>query len=195
MFEFNGSVTASVSDVLGLLIFDGDVLLAYVEGDLRGKVDAVQSPISEEYLFPIMLHSNMEAGEFVNFKLLTTDGELIEFNEGVEFNNDMIVGNAITPFSLSSVNYGIASAFEVNYAYPNPFNPNTSLDYILAVDTELNVSVYDMNGRLVETLVNGKMKAGHNQIIWNASHETSGVYFIKFESKGQTSTQKVVLIK
>jgi hypothetical protein len=195
MFEFNGSVTASVSDVLELLIFDGDILLAYVEGDLRGKVDAVQSPISEEYLFPIMLHSNMEAGEFVNFKLLTTDGELIEFNEGVEFNNDMIVGNAITPFSLSSVNYGIASAFEVNYAYPNPFNPNTSLDYILAVDTELNVSVYDMNGRLVETLVNGMMKAGHNQIIWNASHETSGVYFIKFESKGQTSTQKVVLIK
>jgi hypothetical protein len=65
----------------------------------------------------------------------------------------------------------------------------------LAVDTELNVSVYDMNGRFVETLVNGTMKAGHNQIIWNASHETSGVYFIKFVSNELTLTEKVVLIK
>ena len=105
MFEFNGSVTASVSDALELSVSEGDVLLAYVDGDLRGKVDAVQSPISDEYLFPIMLHSNVEAGEFVNFTLLTAESELIEFNEGVEFNNDMIVGNAITPFPLSSVNY------------------------------------------------------------------------------------------
>jgi hypothetical protein len=195
MFEFNGSVTASISNALELSVSDGDVLLAYVDGDLRGNVIAVQSPTSEEYLFPIMLHSNIEAGEFVNFKLLTADSELIEFNEGVDFNNDMVLGNAITPFSLSSVNYGIASEFEVNHAYPNPFNPNTSIDYTLAVDTELNVSVYDMNGRFVETLVNGTMKAGHNQISWNASRETSGVYFIKFESKELTLTEKIVLIK
>jgi len=83
----------------------------------------------------------------------------------------------------------------VNHAYPNPFNPNTSIDYTLAVDTELNVSVYDMNGRFVETLVNGMMKAGHSQIIWNASHKTSGVYFIKFVSNELTLTEKVVLIK
>jgi hypothetical protein len=142
-----------------------------------------------------MLHSNVETGEFVNFTLLTADSELVSFNESVEFNNDMIVGNAITPFSLSSVNYGITSQFELNHAYPNPFNPNTAIDYTLAVDTELNVSVYDMNGRLVETLVNGTMKAGYSQVIWNASHETSGVYFIKFESNELTVTEKVVLIK
>ena len=195
MFEFNGSVTASVSDALELSVSEGDALLAYVDGDLRGKVHAVQSPISDEYLFPIMLHSNVEAGEFVNFTLLTADSELVTFNESVEFNNDMIMGNAITPFSLSSVNYGIASQFELNHAYPNPFNPNTAIDYTLAIDTELNVSVYDMNGRLVETLVNGIMKAGYNQVVWNASHETSGVYFIKFESNKLTVTEKVVLIK
>ena len=105
------------------------------------------------------------------------------------------MGNAIAPFSLSSVNYGIASQFELNHAYPNPFNPSTAIDYTLAVDTELNVSVYDMNGRLVKILVNGIMKAGFNQVIWNASHETSGVYFIRFESNELTLTEKVVLIK
>ena len=195
MFEFNGSVTASIDAKLETSISEGDVLYAYVDGELRGKVDAVQSPISEGYLFPIMLHSNVEAGELINFKLMTADSECIEFNDGVEFNNDMMVGNALTPFLLSSVNYGIATQIEVNHAYPNPFNPNTSIDFTLAVDTELNVSVYDMNGRMIETLVNGTMEAGHNQIVWNASHETSGVYFIKFESSELTLTEKVVLIK
>ena len=195
MFEFNGSVTASIGAELEVFISESDVLYAYVDGELRGKVDAVQSPVSEEYLFPIMLHSNVKAGEFVNFKLLTAESKSIEFKEGIEFTNDMMIGNALTPFSLSSVNYGIASKFEVNHAYPNPFNPNTSIDYTLAVDTELTVSVYDMNGRFIETLANGMMKAGHNQIIWNASHETSGVYFIKFTSNELTLTEKVVLIK
>ena len=162
---------------------------------MRGKVHGIQSPVSDEYLFPIMLHSNVEIGELVNFTLLKADSELLKFNESVEFNNDMIIGNAIDPFSLSSVNYGIASEFELNHAYPNPFNPNTSINYTLATDTELNVSVYDMNGRLVETLVSGIVKAGHNQVIWNAYHETSGVYFIKFESNKLTITEKVVLIK
>jgi hypothetical protein len=195
IFEFNGSVTVSVSDALKLSVTEGDILYAYVDGDLRGSVLAVKSPYSQEYLFPIMLHSNIDFGEFVNFKLLKADSELIEFNEGVEFNNDMMVGNALTPFLLSSVNYGIASRFEVSHAYPNPFNPSTVIQFTIPVEMDVNVDIVNMQGRLIETLIDKHLLEGYHNVIWNASGHASGVYFVKLNIGGEISVQKLMLMK
>ena len=194
-YEFNGSVTTLISDELGININGQSKLQAYVNGELRGVVFAIQSPLRDEFLFPIMLHSNIESGEFVEFEMVNGDNESVKFNESIVFKSDMVIGNAEVPFILTSINYGISHDFEINQAYPNPFNPSTSIDYTLSNNGQLAINVFDMNGRFIDTLSDGEMDAGHHTITWNASKQTSGVYFVKFESENHTYTQKIVLIK
>lgn len=81
-------------------------------------------------------------------------------------------------------------------AYPNPFNPTTTIRFKL-VKSQQNASlrIYDISGRLVETLLNEKLIAGEHEIKWNGGNNPSGVYFISFETGEFFSNQKIILIK
>ena len=85
--------------------------------------------------------------------------------------------------------------FVLNAAYPNPFNPSTTVSYGVISDGIVNISVYDINGRMVEELVNEYSSIDDYTIIWDASMQPSGVYFIKMISGEFMSTQKVILLK
>ena len=80
-------------------------------------------------------------------------------------------------------------------AYPNPFNPSTNLSYTVPQDGSVKLSVYDINGRLVENLVNSYQQAGSYNAVWNASNISSGVYFVRLSASSEILTQKVMLIK
>jgi flagellar hook assembly protein FlgD len=88
-----------------------------------------------------------------------------------------------------------ASQFTLNAAYPNPFNPSTSISYSLTDNNQVRVEIYNINGKLVETLVNEYQTAGLHQIMWNAAGQSSGVYFIKVTAQNLSKMQKVVYIK
>ncbi|MBT7043687.1 MAG: multicopper oxidase domain-containing protein [Candidatus Marinimicrobia bacterium] len=81
-------------------------------------------------------------------------------------------------------------------AYPNPFNPTTTIRFKL-VTSQQNASlrIYDISGRLVETLLNEKLIAGEHEIKWNGGNNPSGVYFISFETGEFFSNQKIILMK
>jgi len=85
--------------------------------------------------------------------------------------------------------------FEINLIYPNPFNPTTTIHYSLNKNTNVEVSIYDIAGRLITTLINEFQIAGYHSITWNASNFSSGIYFLKMSSEKFTITQKLVLIK
>jgi flagellar hook assembly protein FlgD len=85
--------------------------------------------------------------------------------------------------------------FEINNAYPNPFNPSTSINLHMPVMGYVNVAVYDLNGRVVETLLSGMQSEGNYNIIWNASGQSSGMYLIRAETEQQKAVQKVLLLK
>ena len=59
----------------------------------------------------------------------------------------------------------------------------------------ISIDVYDMRGRLVETLIDQNMLAGYHSITWNASSYSSGVYFIKMQAGSNIRTQKLMLVK
>ena len=92
-------------------------------------------------------------------------------------------------------------SFELNPAYPNPFNPVTAINYGLPEDAKLTLFVYDLQGRLVEELQNGLINAGYHEVKWNASAYSSGIYFIKINASNMTGrslyskTQKIMLVK
>ncbi len=78
---------------------------------------------------------------------------------------------------------------------PNPFNPSTRISYYVPTDANVSVAIYDVSGRLIERLVNERQTAGDHTVEWNASQESSGIYFCRFESHGVVETRKLVLLK
>ena len=89
----------------------------------------------------------------------------------------------------------IPSEIALGNAYPNPFNPSTSISFSIPNAMHIDVSIYDTNGRRVEQLVNGVKSAGVYEINWNADLNASGLYFIRFNAEGTIHTQKILLIK
>ena len=79
--------------------------------------------------------------------------------------------------------------------YPNPFNAETNIGYVLAEAGNVNLSVYDITGRLVETLVDGNQEAGEHIVTWNGSTVSSGVYFYKVTTSDYTATKMMNLLK
>ena len=109
----------------------------------------------------------------------------------------MIIGDGFATFSLNDIESDvmIPVSSRLANAYPNPFDPATTLDYDIAVDSNVSITVYDISGQVVEVLVDDYKFAGEYSITWNAQNYSSGVYFIGMESNGEYFTQKLMLVK
>ena len=80
-------------------------------------------------------------------------------------------------------------------SYPNPFNPRTNISLSIANAAFIKVSIYDVNGRLVDNLYDSMITPGYHQLVWQATNNASGIYFVLLESGGQIKTQKLLLMK
>ncbi len=85
-------------------------------------------------------------------------------------------------------------------ARPNPFNPNTTLQFMNPVDGRVHLGIYDVSGRLVRVLVDDEMPAGEGACAWNGMDESgrpvaSGVYFARLRGTDFSSSSKLVLLK
>jgi hypothetical protein len=96
---------------------------------------------------------------------------------------------------LSLFNGLIPEDFNLHSIYPNPFNPITSIIYGLPEHVNVQILVYDLSGKQVETLINEFQTPGYHSVNWNADNLPSGVYLIRMDSGDFTQTQKVVLVK
>ncbi len=85
--------------------------------------------------------------------------------------------------------------FKLHQNFPNPFNPITTIDYEIPQQTHVLISVYDLQGRLVETLVNRNKPAGYHSIKWDASQVSSGLYVYRIKAGSFTQIRKCVVIK
>jgi hypothetical protein len=74
--------------------------------------------------------------------------------------------------------------FSIAQNYPNPFNPSTKIAYSLASDSKVKISVYNLLGESVATLVNAAMQAGTHELTFNASGLNSGIYFYRIDAQG-----------
>ena len=89
----------------------------------------------------------------------------------------------------------VPEEFVLNNAYPNPFNPVTTLEFVIPIDGDVTIEVYSLQGRLIATLVSQNMKAGYHSVIWNADNHASGMYFVQMVSGEYLKTQKLMLVK
>lgn len=85
--------------------------------------------------------------------------------------------------------------FELLSNYPNPFNPSTKIRYSLPQSSNVTLTVFDILGNEIETLVNEDKSAGTYEVNWNATGLPSGVYFYRIRAGSFNDTKKMILIK
>ena len=85
--------------------------------------------------------------------------------------------------------------FSVLEVFPNPFNPQTSIRYQTFNDEKIVMQIFDVNGRLIDSLIDRFHVKGNHQIIWFAEQYPSGIYFIKLTTSSTTNTEKILLLK
>lgn len=96
----------------------------------------------------------------------------------------------------SEVIVGIPTQFELSQNYPNPFNPVTKINFTLPADTKVSLSVYDISGRLVSTLINNEFKqANYYSVSFSGANLSSGTYFYSIRTDNNNETKKMILIK
>ena len=80
--------------------------------------------------------------------------------------------------------------------YPNPFNSNTTIEFSVKNDLEnMELIIFDINGRKLETLFSGYMESGLKSVQWNSGQYSSGIYFVVLETKYSIESKKLVLVK
>ncbi|MBT3633615.1 MAG: T9SS type A sorting domain-containing protein [Candidatus Marinimicrobia bacterium] len=179
----------------------GDEIVAYANGDVVGAIKITDLNSSS-------LLVAWEGYENYNISLDGyTEGDNIElrlwsYAENTEKHVEMDLNNyhyGSTPLTTGNIivtdELAVPENFALSAAYPNPFNPTTTVNYRIPQDSNVKVEVYAMTGQLVTELVNQNQTAGYYQITWNAGTQPSGIYFVKLTAGNFSQIQKVMLVK
>ena len=96
---------------------------------------------------------------------------------------------------ISTQNESLPACFSLFQNFPNPFNPQTAIHYQLPVAGNVKLQIFDLTGRLIQTLVDEKNPAGEYIVSWNAENVSSGIYFYQLQTDGFTLVKKCVKLK
>ena len=102
------------------------------------------------------------------------------------------------PLDLSAEEGLIPLDFSLFLPYPNPFNSKTTIRFSVneSVSTgKTSLQIFDIHGRLVALLIDGFVHKGTHEIQWDASTQSSGIYFIALQAQGYTQTVKSIYLK
>jgi hypothetical protein len=139
------------------------------------------------------------------------DGPLVRLNIGggdlssVEINKAVLVDQDAKPLNVRILPKSEAGAarpatFSLHQNHPNPFNPETDISYSIPVDGRMALSIYNVRGQKVKTLVESNQAAGYYTVHWDGTDEqgrkvASGIYFYRLQAGERTETKKMILMK
>jgi hypothetical protein len=196
----------------------GDEIAAY-DGDVMVGSTVVEHELSSEK--PLAVIAGMDdgsgkgftKGNAVSFKVWKSSSNVeydIKSNQiGFEDNTDgsfeasqVFEPRATARISIETTAEVSAApeAFELKQNYPNPFNPSTTIRYAVPSEASVKVQIFDVTGKLVSTLVEGKQQAGIHQVEWTGSDSygnkvATGVYFYKMTAGSYVETKKMLFTK
>ncbi|NOZ07605.1 MAG: T9SS type A sorting domain-containing protein [FCB group bacterium] len=175
----------------GVLRYESDGTTAGIQLFTAGEFTITQVLLPENWQMAynddtILIYS-LSGADLGNLPLFEYSGELeITDNIIADWN-----GNRQTAL----VNMALPDGYIVGSAYPNPFNPVTTLAYSLEKDALVQIEVYNMLGKRVAVLADDYQSAGAYQLNWNADDQPSGVYLFKLKLGPVRETRKVILLK
>ncbi len=135
----------------------------------------------------------------------TISSDKVEYISGqpkevnLEFANSIVnnVNLTLTPQSVTSQEETpvVVNKFSLMQNYPNPFNPVTNISFTLPEKTNVKLTVFNVLGREIATLVSGELNAGQHSVSFDASRFSSGIYFYRLQAGSFTSTHKMTYLK
>ena len=138
----------------------------------------------------------LSAGETFDLRMwdadraIATDLHVTDIQQGaLNYETDGFVMLGVEVEPLVPVEYYLSQN------YPNPFNNITNLKYGLPAASRVSIQVYDLSGRLVETLIDKKQSAGNHFVIWDGRNASSGVYIVRMNTAEFTNVQKLILLR
>jgi len=140
-------------------------------------------------------------GDYIDLRMLSYQFVVLEVNgTSCEFALDDIFWSGGGEALKISDSNNISDRFLLNDNYPNPFNPLTIINYNIPDDGSVNITIYDMMGRIVKTLVNGSQTAGFKSVQWNATNDrnepvSAGLYLYTIQAGKFRQAKKMVLLK
>ena len=191
-----------------LIIFDqsisgGQISFSYDIGTNPVQFNERQNKEGEFYLTSNNSDKGFSTLEFARSGKLKADTVSIQVNSEQEdiaiyyqlINNKKLI---VQKGSVNVNRTNLPTQIALYPAYPNPFNPTTTLRFDLPESDRqylMSLNIYDLQGRLVETLIKGSMLAGRYSAKWHANQYASGMYFARLTYGEKTKTQKILLLK
>ena len=160
--------------------------------DIHENISDTTIGISSNSLDPLMNITSQEQAVFTYYVHASDEEYTIESDTG----SFVLSGSALWVDEELSV----PKFYAIHQNYPNPFNPVTTLRYELPEQTHVNITIYDMLGRQVKTLINHTQDAGYRSVIWNATNDygkpvSAGIYLYQIQAGEYMQTKKMVLLK
>ncbi len=156
-------------------------------------VPAMGKDNSEETNFYIL------TGEKPNFKYYDLDSGKLHYLFSEQIQNWYPNGVNIIEklyFNVITESLSIPTEIRFNPAFPNPFNPSTQLNFSINNSSNVKLTIYNLNGKIVESLIDNHLSEGDHSINWNAEFEPAGVYFAELlVNQKLISVQKLIYLK
>jgi hypothetical protein len=171
-----------------IIIYNEDVIVGarYWNGQMT-DVPAIGVDSDMQELFS----GYCEEGNKIIFKVFDSSTGILT----PMYTDDDIVWSNFKMSVISLSEKYVPSEVGLSNAYPNPFNPTTTLSLDVPFTMNVNLSIYDVRGRLVEELVNDFQETGRYSITWNADKHSSGAYMVKLVAGSSVEVQKIMLVK
>ena len=209
--DMNGDGLISVLDIIALLniILDGEgrvsdassaTMNTNIDGvsiSANGYIGAIELTLTHDLGFSLLLTDKALVADYntdgTSTKLIVVAPEDIQI---FTTSDTFIVDEVLVTNSESFIEVTeMIVEFGLSAAYPNPFNPTTTLEFSAIEADYASVKVYNLMGQVVGVLLDGIVEPNIYSLTWDANNLSSGVYMIKAESSNQVSTQKIMLLK
>jgi len=188
--DLDSKVKASINTwyhVVGL--YDGSNIEIYIDGAFDNHSTFSGTILTTN--IDLMIGQVLPNNSAYNFKGVIDDVRIYDYALSVE-DIAQLYGEISAIHSEMQI---IPEKFALSQNFPNPFNPQTTIQYQLPIAGNVKLQIFDLTGRLIQTLVDEKKQAGEYTIIWNAQNVSSGIYFYQLHTEGFTSVKKCVKLK
>ena len=169
------------------------------------KIDQIQS--YNFFSMPIDLKFSGSAGPMLVDTTIVIENN--NFSQLYEFSGfNFLVENVMldpenwilkeATYSVNEIDNILPDRVEVEKAFPNPFNSKVKLSFYINPqfgDTHVNVNIFDLRGKIVESLIDNEFIPGYHTTFWNANGKSSGVYFIQLATDNYIDSQKILFLK
>jgi len=193
------------AELSGVNYSENYALLVELKYELEWNLDSAYISVSgtedsktiwwndQDWTFHSEIYPLGELGELQSLEIGIIPDNSVEYR-GLEIDKLVIMGQE-DEGAVNNSPDGLPDQFSLEGCFPNPFNAKTTVRFILPQKEDVKLEIYDILGRKVKQLWNGKLLSGKHEVIWDAGNLSSGVYFLRMTAGNFESVKKVMLLK